>query len=871
MKVYKIAVVLLMVLLAACTAGKKAAKNSGDEITYEYLDTIEVVVSRENPYRGSATREHDLLHTRLELVPDYAKQYLYGKATLKLKPYFSPVSSLVLDAKSMQINAVTLIKADKSQLPLSYTYDSVQLTIKLDKEYNSSETYTIFIDYTAKPNERLVGGSAAISEDRGLYFINPLGREKDKPTQVWTQSETEAASCWFPTIDKPNEKCTSDIYITRHKKYVSLSNGLLMSTTSVNDSMEVDYWKMDLPHSPYLFMMVIGDFSVIKNRWREIEVNYYVEKEYAPYARQIFGNTPEMMEYFSQKLGFDYPWQKYSQISVRDYVSGAMENTTATLHTELLQRTLRELLDETYEDYVSHELFHQWFGDLVTCESWSNTPLNESFATYGEWLWNEYKYGKEYADYKNHGNYTGYMRESERGKNVDLIRFYYEDREDMFDKHSYDKGGYLLRYLQTIVGDEAFFKSLEVYLKNNQFKSVEIHNLRLAFEEVTGKDMNWFFNQWFLTSGHPLLNINYRYTTDSVFVTITQTHNTGKDLVYQLPFRLYIHYGKNIDKRNEVLKKRTQTFAYKAYGTPDLIDFDAERVVLCEKTENKTIDNYIFQYKNSSNYTARLEALEKLAEEQKKSDAARFAVQAAINDKFFDLRKLAIEQVRITPENKESVMPEIELLAANDKYSKVREAAIKKLDFQRDNRYMPVFEKALGDSSYIVAAAALRAIANLDANLALDKTKLFEGDNNININDAVADVYANKADQSYQVSFEEKVSKAIPSNKYLLMYYYANFLCRMDDKNTVLKGIEFLYNESIESESKYLTTSGKGSVKRVMDYYERKRKVDEKKLSAEADKTMQLELQENINKYDIIISKAKDYYDDLVIKMKDFK
>jgi aminopeptidase N len=870
MRVDRIIAIVLILSLAACSSEKRLARQAEANAIYEDLDSVEIVVSRENPYRGSATRDMDLLHTRLEVTPDYAEQWLYGKATLKLRPYFMPASTLVIDAKSMQINTVALVKADKTQVSLTYTYDSVQLKIKLDREYTSSETFSIFIDYIAKPNERVVGGSAAISEDRGLYFINPYGREKDKPTQVWTQGETEAASCWFPTIDKPNEKCTSDIFITHDKKYVSLSNGIMVSSTPNKDSSVTDYWKMDLPHSPYLFMMVIGDFSIIKNRWREIEVNYYVEKEYAPYAQQIFGNTPEMMEYFSQKLGFDYPWQKYSQISVRDYVSGAMENTTATLHTELLQRTSRELLDETYEDYVSHELFHQWFGDLVTCESWSNTPLNESFATYGEWLWNEYKYGKEYADYKNYGNYKGYMGESEKGKNVDLIRFYYEDREDMFDKHSYDKGGYLLRYLQTIVGDDAFFKSLELYLKTNQFKPVEIHNLRLAFEEVTGRDMNWFFNQWFLNSGHPVLDIKYNYTTDSVFVTINQRQNTDKGLVYQLPFKLNVHYGKNIDKHQEILTKRNQTFGYKAYGTPSLIDFDGERVVLCQKTENKTVDNYVFQYNNSGNYVAKMEALEKLAEEQKKSDPARYALQSALNDKFFDVRRYAIEQIRISEANKETVLPEIEILARGDKYSKVREAAIKKLDFQRDNKFLPVFEAALSDSSYIVAAAALRAISNLDATKALEKTKLFEGDMNININDAVADVYATKADQSYQAAFEDKVHKSIPSNKYLLMYYYANFLCRMDDKNTVLKGLDFLYNESEPSESRTLTSAGKGTVKRVMDYYERKRKIDDKQLSI-ADKAEQLEIQERINNYDVIISKAKEHYDDLVIKMREFK
>ena len=338
----------------------------------ENLDTLEVTVSRENPYRGSAPKNFDLVNIKLEVKFDYAKQYLYGQATITLKPHFYPQTELVLDAKQFDIHQVSIVTGESSREALKYTYDSLQLKIKLDKEYTKDQTLKIFIDYTAKPNERKSGGSAAISEDKGLYFINPLGTDSTKPTQIWTQGETESNSCWFPTIDKPNQKSTDEIYITHLKKYVSLSNGVLVSSTNVNDSLVTDYWKMDLPHAPYLFMMAVGDFKIVQDRWRDIPVNYYVEKDYAPYAKQIFGNTPQMIEFFSQKLGFDFPWPKYSQVVVRDYVSGAMENTSATLHGEFMQRTSRELLDETHEDVISHELFHQWFGDLVTTESWSN-------------------------------------------------------------------------------------------------------------------------------------------------------------------------------------------------------------------------------------------------------------------------------------------------------------------------------------------------------------------------------------------------------------------------------------------------------------------------------------------------------------------
>ncbi len=282
-------------------------------------------------------------------------------------------------------------------------YDNWQLNIHLDKTYKGGEEYTIFIDYTAKPDELEVKGSAAINDARGLYFINPKGEDKDKPTQIWTQGETEATSAWCPTIDKPNQKTTDEISMTVPDKYVTLSNGKLVSQKKNADGTRTDTWKMDLPHAPYLFFMGVGDYAIIKDSYKGKEVSYYVEKEYAPVARKIFGLTPEMIAFYSRITGVDYPWVKYAQITGQDYVSGAMENTTATLHSSAAQQDARQLTDgNVWEEVIAHELFHQWFGDYVTTESWSNITLNESFADYSETLWDEYKYGKDAGDESNY-------------------------------------------------------------------------------------------------------------------------------------------------------------------------------------------------------------------------------------------------------------------------------------------------------------------------------------------------------------------------------------------------------------------------------------------------------------------------------------
>lgn len=848
----------VLITIAACSSSNKARKDKNAE--YVMLDTVEIVSSRENPYRASVPRDFDLQHTKLEVAFDYGKQYLNGKATLTLKPHFYAQRTLVLDAKQFDIKEVSLLRNGDMKLPLNFKYDSLQLRIDLDKEYTRNETLNLYIVYTAKPNERKTGGSNAITEDKGLYFINPDGKDTSKPIQIWTQGETEASSCWFPTIDKPNQKTTDELYITRDKKYVSLSNGLLISSKDNGDGTVTDYWKMSLPHAPYLFMMAIGDFVVTKAKWRDIAVDYYMEPKYAKYSQEIFGNTPEMMEFFSQKLGFDYPWPKYSQVVVRDYVSGAMENTSATLHGEFIQRTTRERLDETYEDVISHELFHQWFGDLVTCESWSNIPLNESFATYGEYMWNEYKYGKEYADFKLLENYDKYMEESTNGKNVDLIRFYYEDKEDMFDRHSYEKGGLLLHYLRNIVGDDAFFKSLETYLKNNQFKQVEIHQLRLAFEEVTGKDMNWFFNQFFLNSGHPILNIDYSYDADSVYINISQSHNTDKELTYILPMRIDVHYGKITNSYNVELNKDSQKFAFKSYGTPSLIDADAARVLLCEKEENKTVENYIFQYRNSNLYIQRYEALAALAELQGDFPDAKVLLAEAMNDKAYGLRQTAITSYNLPKGGTdEAVMAVLEKLAKTDPKSAVREAAMAKLSASgKADKYTALFEAGVNDSSYNVAATALRGLQKADPKLALSAAKKQESESNLEVAAAVADVYSKEGDAEYAKYFKTNLQAKGGYNKYLLFYYYANFLTRMD-KPLVLQGIKDIEAEAkTVAEEGWLVGAAQGALKRISKQYADKKTRAKADLTKEEGKTGKLELEEKIAGYDEIIAAADD-------------
>src|SRR5690606_4973139 len=268
------------------------------------------------------------------------------------------------------------------------------------------------------------------------------------------------------------------------------------------DGTRTDHWVLDQPHAPYLAAIVVGEFAEVKDTVDQLPLRYIVEMEFEQGARKVFRHTPEMVRFFSENLGVAFPWPNYDQIVVRDFVSGAMENTTASIFMEALNLDEREAIDSEWDYIIAHELFHQWFGNLVTLESWANLPLNEAFADYSEYLWMEHHEGMDPADMHHVRSLEDYFSEAEE-KQVDLIRYYYDTGEDMFDHHSYAKGGRVLHMLRKYLGDEAFFASLNLYLTKHAYSSVEIHDLRMAFEEVSGRDMNWFFNQWFMASGHP--------------------------------------------------------------------------------------------------------------------------------------------------------------------------------------------------------------------------------------------------------------------------------------------------------------------------------------------------------------------------------
>ncbi len=748
-----------LLFLFACNTTKPAVMDGGTIGEVRDLDTMTVTpeqngviydvpadepvveIPNDRPvYRAAYERTHDLLHTKLRVSFDWEKEMVMGEATLRLEPIFNPSRELVLDAKQFTFNS---IRMNGNDLPYVYEGDKQTVTIDLGREYKRGEEYELTIDYTAIPAQS--GGSAAITSDKGLFFINPRGEESDKPRQIWTQGETENNSRWFPTIDKPNERCTQEIYITVADKYKTLSNGVLVSSTPAANGKRTDYWRMDLPHAPYLFMLTVGEFDIVEDeQWDGIPVNYYLEPKWSPYAKSIFPYTREMLSFFSDVTGTHYPWPKYSQVAVRDYVSGAMENTTAVIFGEFMHGTDRDLIDEdTNEKIVAHEMFHHWFGDLVTCESWSNLTLNEGFANYSEYLWMERKHGKDAADYHLLQEWQGYLGSLQRGEPHELIWYDYDDKEQMFDAHSYNKGGSVLHMLRNYLGDEAFFTSLKNYLSSNEFTAVEVDELRLAFEETTGQDLNWFFNQWFHQAGHPKLSIETGYADGQVSLTVAQTQDTDNNVpaIFRIPVDVDVYTAAGPTRHRIWIDQREQNFSFPSATQPEVVIFDPQHQLLAEYDYEKSESELIAQFNRGGSFLDRYSALARL--QNSEGAPAGAIITKALGDDFYVIRGAALQSIETpTPEQ----LPLIRTIAREDSRAAVRALAIETLSAAEDEGLKAIAESALTARSYDVVAAGFTALMSVDPEAAKVRAAELETVDNDAIAATLAELYGESGD-----------------------------------------------------------------------------------------------------------------------------
>ena len=743
------------------------------------------IQSQTKIYKAEREKINNLVHTKLNLSFDIPNSELHGEAWVTLTPHFSPVSKVSLDAKGMSLHSVTV-----NNKKATYNYfEGKELIIELDRTYKKGEEFTVYIKYTAHPNEfgKINDGQ------KGLYFIDPTDADPNKRTQIWSEGETENNSIWFPTIDTPNQKSTQEIYITVPNNFVTLSNGTLISEKQNTNGTRTDYWKQDQKHAPYLFFIAAGEFSIVEDSWNGKPINYYVEEEYEDVAKAIFGKTPEILQFYQDLLGVEYPWDKYSQIVVEDYISGAMENTTAVTHGAAAYQEPGELIDEnTQENTIAHEIFHHWFGDLVTAESWSNLPMNEAFANYGEYLWLEHAYGKDIADAHLFEDREKYFKGANESK--DLIRFYHDKSDDMFDRVTYEKGGAILHMLRNYLGDDVFFAGLNKYLTDNKFSTVEAHQLRLAMEDVSGKDLNWFFNQWFFGNGHPKLQVISMYDDFNSIVEIKLYQGVT---VFQFPLTIDV-YEKNGQKSSHQawVNKKEQSFSFNVSSEPKLIDVGAKRVLLGEILQNKTLEQYIYQYNHADTYEARKEALERIAKNQDNKNAFK-AMQKAMGDSSPKLQIFALENLDLVNKYaKVDAVKIVERLSKKSDNTLVQAAANITLAKLVDPAYIPHFVNLLNSKSFKVIESGVIGLYQMDRVMALKKIEGLPESVKDHLSGIITNFYIDQQDERYMEYISKHIIEELffnedkkTQNKYMWAFQWVSKSDNEDALKNLVKSI----------------------------------------------------------------------------------
>jgi aminopeptidase N len=512
-------------------------------------------------------RTYDILNYTLRTRFDVPGKAVVGDETIKLKPLAAGFNTFALDASSMQVESVTLVPGDTA---LRFTQPPGRLSITLDRAYETTETIAVRIQYQAHPQ-------------RGLYFIpqaQGTAQSINKPAQIWTQGEPEDNHYWFPCYDFPDDKATSEQFITTAANEIAISNGALVETLDNPDGSHTYHWKMDQPHASYLISLIVGDYVKLTDTYKNIPVEYYTYRGTETAARKAFAKTPRMMELFSQELGFEYPYNKYAQTIVNYFVFGGMENITATTQSdwEILRNNGDDGPGETKENLVSHELAHSWFGNLVTCKDWSQAWLNEGFATFMEAAFKEQERGRDAYLAELREDARLYFDEDRQQYRRPLVYARYREPINLFDATLYKKGALVLHMLRETVGDEMFWKALNKYLNDNQYKTVETKDLERAFEQTTGKKLDWFFDQWVYKAGYPELRVSYAYHQPSRTLTIsvlqTQVPDASTPAVFRLPIDVELTTSQGTRTERIEITRREQQFTFQLDEKPLKIIFD---------------------------------------------------------------------------------------------------------------------------------------------------------------------------------------------------------------------------------------------------------------------------------------------------------
>jgi aminopeptidase N len=645
----------------------------------------------QRPVNLEPDRDFDAIHYSVKLDIDIYGKQLTGQNTVTLTPLRNNLNKVTLDAESLVVTDVL----DSKGTPLSYDQTEDKLHINLSRTYSYADTIKFTVKYYLA------------EQVAGLRFID---KTEHSPLQVSSDCFPNKARQWIPCYDYPHDKVTQEMIVTVDNKYKVLSNGTLLGITKDNKRGKHTYhWKQSKQHSTYLINLSIADYAIIEDSLGSLPINYWVYPEHVEDAKRSFAKTPYMIDFFNKLYGYEYPWEKYDQV-ISAHQGGGAEATSATLLGEGAVTTRREEIDFSFEGIIAHEIAHQWWGDLVTCRSWEHTWINESFGTYSDYLYKRYDWGEDEAAYDLLKKKNAYLREAHNRYMRPIVFNRYENPGQNFDSHTYPKGANVLHMLRFILGDDTFFSVLSQFLHKHEFQAVSTQDFIQCVKEVSGLNMDWFFEQFLYHPGHAVFEVkkNWDETTKILGLEIKQSQDKWENVpIYRIPVNIGFYHidGKTIEK--VWLKEHVEKFEFKLDAEPLMVRFDDGNHLLKEWTENKTEEELLFQVENDD-VPGRLWAIDQLKSFHSSPKTIQKWTELAMTDPFWAVREAAVQTIS---EFNGSSSKAIFLQTIGDSNSKVRAASIKALGEINEpsmvGKFRNIYET---DDSYLVMAEAIIAI-----------------------------------------------------------------------------------------------------------------------------------------------------------------
>lgn len=648
--------------------------------------------------RYAPDREFDTSHIRIQVDLDLEDRAFDGLCTTTLRAFRDGARQMVFDAVDFRLRSVR----GPGGRPLRHTYDGSKLTVTLPRPLRAGEASRVQIAYRV------------VRPKLGMYFIAPDRRYPERPTQVWTQGQDEYSRYWFPCHDAPQEKATTELLATVPEGFFALSNGRLMARRRSAGTRRITYhWRMSVPHSPYLVTLAVGRFAELRDRWNGIPILYYCERGREADIRRAFGKTPKAMAFFSRATGIRYPYEKYAQVAVAEFIFGGMENTTATTQTDtvLHEERARPEAGEIATGLMAHELAHQWFGDLLTCTDWSHAWLNESFATYFDALFVQHDRGEDEFQMVMEANRQAYLEEDANRYRRPIVTNLWRDPGDLFDRHLYEKGACVLHMLRYMLGEDPFWRAIRHYVRAHQGHSVETGDLVASIQTATGKNLRRFFDQWIYRAGHPEYRVQYWWDPQAreANLVVAQTQKTGDETpLFSMPVEIDFDFGR-VGKRSfrETVEERRHHFTYPLPREPLMVRFDPGHWILKKVEFTKPAPLWIYQLSHDDHVQGRVEAARALGK-LGSAEAVAALGQAIIRERFWGVQ-VAIARTLGQLRN-DGAMAAL-LRGVQAPHPKVRRAAVEALgEFRSIKALGAIRQVAERDRSYFVAAEALRTL-----------------------------------------------------------------------------------------------------------------------------------------------------------------